>query len=575
MPIRPTPSDKRRGWGDQSVTRRQFVQGLALGSAALSLGLHRGARAATPSLVSAPGVLSGSEFQLDIGTGRANFTGRERAVIAVNGSLPAPVLRFREGDDIAITVRNALADTTSIHWHGVLVPAAMDGVPGLSFAGIRPGETFTYRFPVRQAGTYWYHSHSGMQELQGLYGAIVIDPREPEPFAFDREHVVLLSDWTDDDPMRVFTNLRKQSDYYNLHQRTVGDFFHDVREKGWKSAWADRSMWGGMRMNPTDLADVTSPAFTCLVNGQSPAANWTGLFQPGEKVRLRFINGAAMVFFDVRIPGLKMTVVAADGQYVEPVDVDEFRLGGGETLDVIVEPENRPAYTIFAQNSDRTGYARATLAQQPGLVADVPTLDPRPVLTETDMGMDMAMMTSMPDMPLQTHPASERNNPGVDMQAMMPAARLDDPGVGLRDNGRVVLTYAALKSAFPDPDGREPTREIELHLTGNMERYVWSIDGIPFNLATPVRLTYGERVRLTLVNDTMMAHPFHLHGMWSDLEDEDGNFQLRKHTITIPPGTRRSYRVTADAPGRWAYHCHLFLHMAGGMMREVRVEGGA
>lgn len=556
------------------VTRRRFVQGLALGGAALSLGLTPAARAANRGIL-APIVLSGASIDLAIGSGTANFTGRDRRAITVNGSLPAPVLRLREGDLATLRVRNLLDETTSIHWHGILLPADMDGVPGLSFDGIAPGETFEYRFPLRQAGTYWYHGHSGMQEMQGLYGALIVDPREPEPFRYDREHVVLLSDWSDDDPMRVFHNLRKQGDYYNRQQRTVGDFWRDVRKLGWSGAWQNRRMWGQMRMNPTDLADVSAPAFTFLANGVTPAGNWTGLFRPGEKVRLRFINAAAMTFFDVRIPGLKMTVVAADGQYVQPVVVDEFRFGSGETYDVIVEPGEAPAYTIFAQNMDRSGYARATLAQQAGLAAAVPALDPRPLLTDADMGMDHAMMESMPDMPMQQHPASEQGNPGVDMQAMMPMANLADPGVGLRDNGRKVLTYADLRSAFPDPDGRTPSREIELHLTGNMERYVWSLDGIAFEQATPIRLRYGERLRITLVNDTMMAHPFHLHGMWSDLEDEEGNFLVRKHTVTIPPGTRRSYRVTADAPGRWAYHCHLFLHMAGGMMREVRVEGGA
>lgn len=601
-----------------SLSRRCFVQGLAWGGLALGLGLQRlayaGERAAGPA------VLSGSVFDLAIGEQEVNFTGRPRTAVTVNGSLPAPVLRWREGDEVTLRVRNTLATATSIHWHGILLPAAMDGVPGLSFAGIAPGETFTYRFPVRQSGTYWYHSHSGMQEQLGLYGALIIEPREPEPIRGDRDYVVLLSDWTDEDPQRVWGKLRKQSNYYNVQQQTMADFFRDARRQGWRAALAERRMWGAMRMNPTDLADVSAATYTYLVNGRTPAGNWTGLFRPGEKVRLRFINAAAMTYFDVRIPGLVMTVVAADGQAVQPVTVEEFRLGVAETLDVIVEPTAEVAYTIFAQSMDRSGFARATLAVQAGLSALVPAVDPRPLLTMADMGHGghaghgadphaghqapvvapdehAGHAAAMPEsgehaghagmmmhegrvMPATsaslgplTHPASERRNPGVDMQVDSPVPRLADPGVGLRDNGRRVLTYADLRSAFPDPDGREPTREIELHLTGHMERYVWSFNGLPFADAEPLRLRHGERVRITLVNDTMMEHPIHLHGMWSDLEDEHGQFLVRKHTISMPPGTRRSYRVTADALGRWAYHCHLLFHMEAGMFREVRVEG--
>jgi CopA family copper-resistance protein len=543
--------------------------------------------------------MTGTDFDLRIGETPVNFTGRPRLALTVNGSVPAPTLRWREGDSVTIRVANTLDDDTSIHWHGILLPANMDGVPGLSFHGIRPGETFVYRFEVRQAGTYWYHSHSGFQEQRGLYGPLVIEPREPEPFAYDREHVVLLSDWTDERPARVFAKLKKQSDYYNVRQRTVGDFVRDVRSTGLARTLSDRAAWGRMRMNPTDLADVSGATYTYLVNGTPPAGNWTGLFARGERVRLRFINGSAMSYFDVRIPGLRMTVVAADGQYVHPVTVDEFRIATAETYDVIVEPTGQEAFTIFAQSNDRTGYAAGTLAVREGLRAPVPDLDRRPMLTMADMGHDherpaesapvdphaghampgppaadphaghdMSAMSTEP----QAHPATERGNPLVDMQTMMPTSRLDDPGIGLRDNGRRVLTYADLRNTFDDPDGREPSRTIELHLTGHMARFAWSFNGVGFSDADPLRLTYGERLRIVLVNDTMMTHPIHLHGMWSDVEDDDGGFQVRKHTVDMPPGTKRSYRVTADALGRWAYHCHLLFHMEAGMFREVRVE---
>ncbi|AMT86473.1 copper resistance system multicopper oxidase [Pseudomonas sp. PA-7-1E] len=653
------------------TSRRTFVKGLAAGGILGGLGLWR-----TPVwAVTSPGlpsVLTGNEFDLFIGETPVNITGSPRTAMTINGSLPGPLLRWREGETVTLRVKNRLDQDTSIHWHGIILPANMDGVPGLSFHGIAPDGMYEYKFKVHQNGTYWYHSHSGLQEQAGVYGPIVIDSKEPEPFQYNRDYVVMLTDWTDEDPGRVMAKLKKQSDYYNHHKRTVGDFIDDVSKQGWSAAVADRKMWAEMKMNPTDLADVSGDTYTYLMNGQAPNGNWTGIFKPGEKLRLRFINGSAMSYFDVRIPGLKMTVVAADGQYVQPVSVDEFRIAVAETYDVIVEPATEEAYTIFAQSMDRTGYARGTLAVREGLKAPVPAIDPRPLLTMDDMGMggmagmdhgsmagmgggdmkqgdmsgmagmdhskmqgmdqgDMTGMTGMgsgdmtnmagmdhskmagmdkgdmsnmagmdhskmagmdkgdmSDMAgmdhsqmagmggmggeMQSHPASETNNPLVDMQAMNPTPKLNDPGIGLRNNGRRVLTYSDLKSTFQDPDGREPNRTIELHLTGHMEKFSWSFNGIKFSDAEPLRLKYGERLRITLVNDTMMTHPIHLHGMWSDLEDENGKFMVRKHTIDMPPGTKRSYRVTADALGRWAYHCHLLFHMEMGMFREVRVD---
>ena len=562
-------------------SRRTFVKGLAAGGALVSLGTWR-SRTWAQSSPHSPSVLSGTEFDLKIGEQPVNFTGSARLAHTVNGSLPAPILRWREGDTVTVRVTNVLRSGgphSSIHWHGILLPANMDGVPGLSFNGIRPGETYTYRFRVRQGGTYWYHSHSAFEEQLGVYGPIIIEPREPEPFQYDRDHVVLLSDWTDENPERIFTKLKKQSDYYNFHKRTIGDFFRDAGGQGLGSTLADRAAWGQMRMAPTDLADVSGYTYTYLMNGTSPAANWTGLFKPGERVRLRFINGSSMTYFDVRIPGVKMTVVQADGQNVHPVTVDEFRIAVAETMDVIVGPSGQDAFTIFAQSMDRTGFARGTLAIRDGLSAPVPEPDPRVLITMADMGHggmghDMSMHAghNMPGMTAQQHPASESGNPLVDMQTMMPTSRLDDPGIGLRENGRQVLTYSNLRSLFEDPDGRDPARTIELHLTGHMERFVWSFDGIKFADAEPLRLKYGERLRIVLVNDTMMTHPIHLHGMWSDLEDDEGKFHLRKHTVDMPPGTRRTFRVRADALGRWAFHCHLLFHMEAGMFREVRVE---
>jgi CopA family copper-resistance protein len=568
----------------EGVSRRTFVKGLAAGGAAASFGFWPRPSQAQGTAAQNWTTLSGSDFDLRIGETPMNVTGNPRVAFTVNGSVPAPILHWREGDTVTLRVANTLDETASIHWHGIVLPANMDGVPGLSFDGIRPGETYAYRFAVRQAGTYWYHSHSGFQEQRGLYGPLVIEARDPEPFAYDREHVVMLTDWTDESPEDVFAKLKKRSDYYNFQQRTVGDFFRDANRDGLKRTLAERLMWGAMRKNPTDLADVSGQTYTYLKNGASPAGNWTGLFTPGERVRLRLINGSAMSYFDVRIPGLKLTVVSADGQYVHPVTVDELRIATAETYDVIVEPTGQDAFTIFAQPMDRTGFAAGTLAVREGLRAPVPDPDARVRLGMAVMGheaMEQDLTAhaghTMPPTtgripPAQPHPPSESDNPLVDMQTMMPASRLDDPGVGLRGNGRRVLTYADLRSTFDDPDGREPGRTIELHLTGHMQRFAWSFDGIKFSQAEPIRLTYGERLRIVLVNDTMMTHPIHLHGMWSDIEDDQGNFQVRKHTVDMPPGTRRSYRVTADALGRWAYHCHLLFHMEAGMFREVRVE---
>jgi CopA family copper-resistance protein len=567
------------------LNRRRFVQGLAGGALLLSSMRNPSWGAQERS----PAVLTGPVFDLTIGEIPVNYTGLARTATAVNGQVPAPLLRMRQGDVVTIRVTNRLRERTSIHWHGFILPADMDGVPGLSFPGIAPGETFTYRFKVNQSGTYWYHAHSGFQEQTGLYGPIIIERPGGERHASQREHVILLSDWTDENPERVFAHLKRQSDYYNYGKRTVREFLADARSKGLKATIADRRMWGQMRMNPTDLADVGGATYTYLMNGTAPSGNWTALFKRGERVKLRFINGSSMSFFDVRIPGLKLTVVAADGQDVEPVTVDEFRIGTAEVLDVIVTPDDERAYTIFAQSMDRSGYARGTLAPRAGMSAEVPPLDPRQLLTMSDMGMahdhgadhaaahaTAAAAEHGAHSPTDTgstpmHAPAEFG-PTVDMVASQPAPRLDDPGPGLRNNRRRVLTYADLRTLGGPIDRRDAGRDIELHLTGHMERFIWSFNGQKFSEAEPLHFRYGERLRIVLVNDSMMTHPIHLHGMWSELEAEDGSFLVRKHTVTVQPAQRLSYLVSADALGRWAYHCHLAFHMEAGMFREVIVS---
>ncbi len=579
---------------NSKLSRRTFVKGIVATGLLATSSLSSNTNTTISSRRESE-ELSGTEFFLTIDKTYVNITGKPAIATAVNSMLSGPTLRWKEGDEVTIHVTNNLDESSSIHWHGIIVPTGMDGVPNISFDGIPAGKTFTYKFPVRQSGTFWYHSHSGFQEQTGLYGALIIEPKE-EKLEYDREYVMTLSDWSDEKPNAIYRKLKLVSDYYNFKQRTVGDFFDEVEELGFLAAFNQRKMWNKMAMTDRDLSDVTGYTYTYLINGQNPATNFKALFKNAEKIRLRFINSAAMTFFDVRIPGLKMTIVAADGNYVQPVEVDEFRIGVAETYDVIVEPEPDTAYAIFAQSLDRSGYALGALTYDANVIASTPNMDPLPILSHTDMGMgmsnmehstpnkkepamkcgggmDMSMSKPKVDMNKPAIPITvldESHGPQTTMTAMNPQYRLDDPGVGLRDNGRKVLTYADLKSLTPTTHEKYPDREIILHLTGNMERYMWSINGIAYKDSKPLVFYYGERLRVTYINDTMMNHPMHLHGMWSDLETGDDNYLPRKHTIIVQPGSKISFRINVDAKGAWAYHCHLLYHMPG-MFRKVVV----
>lgn len=577
------------------MQRRTFIKGVAATSLMGIVGTNLQAQPTQTAKKDTP-TSRGKEFFLDIDYTKVNITGKSAIATTVNGQIPGPVLEWQEGDTVTLHVTNHLKKSSSIHWHGIILPTNMDGVPGLSFEGIAPGETFTYTFTVKQHGTYWYHSHSGFQEQTGVYGAIVIKPKEKEPFIYDKDYVVQLSDWSDENPSTIYKKLKQMSDYYNFSQRTVGTFFEEVKEKGLLTAFSDRNMWNKMRMSDRDISDVTGYTYTFLMNGNNPATQFKALFKKGEKIRLRFVNSSAMTFFDVRIPGVKMTVVAADGNHVKPVNVDEFRIGVAETYDVIVEPEEEKAYAIFAQSIDRSGYALGSLTPDLAHLAQAPNMDPMPILTHTDMGMDMSGMKdnkkghmkcgasmNMSKMSMkkyrwksleaQKYPITKlpmARGVQTTMMAMSPKYRLDDPGVGLRNNGRKVLTYADLKNYYSTRDDQKPDREIILHLTGNMERYMWSINGIKYADAKDLEFHYGERLRITFINDTMMNHPMHLHGLWSDLETGDEDHLVKKHTIVVQPGAKISYRVNVDARGAWAYHCHMLYHMAG-MFRKVVV----
>ena len=550
------------------LPRRRFLaSAAALSSAALLPGWARSSASAA-----APQALSGDEIKLTIGHAPIRVDGRTGHAIAINGTVPGPLIRLREGQKARIAVTNAIEEETSIHWHGVLVPSHMDGVPGLSFPGVKPGETFVYEFPVIQAGTYWYHSHSGLQELIGHYAPLVIDPAGQDPAPYDREHVVVLSDYSFVHPHKLITKLKQQAGYFNRRRQTLAGLF-----AGKDQPLRDRLEWSRMRMDPTDILDVTGSTYTYLVNGQGPGSNWTALFAPGERVRLRFINAAAMTVFNVRIPGLPMTVVQADGQDVSPVETDEFQIANAETFDVIVQPRDDRAYTIVAEAADSSGMARATLATRPGMAARVPPLRNRPVLTMRDMGMDMsghaghAMDMSMRN---PTNAPGVKLGPGVQTISPMPVDRTADRGTGLEDAPHRVLVYADLEALRPNRDARPPTRTVDVHLTGNMERFMWSFDGVEYSEgAKPIPFRRDERVRVNLINDTMMNHPIHLHGHFVELVNgKPSDRQPRKHTVNVMPGAKLAFDLTADAPGDWAFHCHMLLHMHAGMFRVVTVR---
>ena len=542
-------------------------------------------------------------IDLTIGHMSKDIDGKMGKAIGVNGSVPAPLIRMQEGQEVLIRVKNELEEDTSIHWHGILPPFQMDGVPNVSFDGIKPGTTFEYRYTLNQNGTYWYHSHSKLQEQFGHYGPLIVDPAGEDPVEYDREYPIVLSDFTFEDPYEVLENNIKMEGYYNYQRRDVGEFLSDVKKNGFGNAMEDYLDWGRMRMSATDLLDVTGATYTYLMNGHGPASNWNALFKPGEKVRLRFINaGAGTTAFDVRIPGLEMTVVHVDGQDVEPVPIDEFRIGIAETYDVIVEPKEEKPFTIFAESLDRSGYARGTLAPREGMLAAVPDLRPRPQRSHKDMGMIMHMgdmdmegdgmkmkemdhgdmdhgkmnhgdmkMPAMKETPVKHGP--DKHGPGAAAIAQNQFNRLDEPGIGLGNDGRRVLTYSDLKKLEPNVDTRPPAREVELHLTGNMERYMWSFDGKQFHeVDSPLIFKHNERLRLILVNDTMMEHPIHLHGMWMELENGNGEYNPRKHTLMMQPAQRLSALITPRDKGRWAFHCHILYHMERGMFRVVQVE---
>ncbi|MBP2280886.1 FtsP/CotA-like multicopper oxidase with cupredoxin domain [Psychrobacter sp. PL19] len=511
-------------------------------------------------------VLTGNEFDLYVSKQPVIVNGKKTTGTLINDSLPAPTLKMREGDTVVIRVHNQMDESTSIHWHGLLVPFEMDGVPGISFAGIPANSTFTYQFKLLQSGTYWYHSHTGFQEQTGMRGAIVVEPKGRERNPIAEDHVILLSDWTNRDPHNLLKLLKQRADFDNYHLPDFKKLLSDIAKTDLEAAFDKRKMWNQMRMMPTDFTDLSGEnTFTYLMNGKTTAANWVQLVKAGQPVKLRFINGSAQTIFDVRIPGLKMTVVSTDGNDVEPVAVDDFRIGVAETYDVIVTP-TKDAHTIFAQNIDRSGYVAAKLATSKDARSPTPAMDEIEWLTMADM------MGAMGANGYDARHAKTEYDFKSDMRVDSPRINIDDPGINLRKIDRKVLTYSQLRSVEEQvlAEQLKPTREIELHLTGNMERYIWALDGVMFKDATPVNIKPGERVRITLVNDTMMNHPMHLHGMWSDLRTPSGEFQVRKHTIVVQPAQKISFDVTGEV-GRWAWHCHLLYHMEAGMFREVAV----
>jgi FtsP/CotA-like multicopper oxidase with cupredoxin domain len=556
------------------LSRRDLMRGAAFAGGGAALLSHLPAWAQPVSAGMAPlPTVSGEDITLRIARQSLKVDGRPSRAIGINGTVPGPLIRLREGQPVRLHVQNALDEDSSIHWHGLLLPAQFDGVPGVSFPGIPAHSTFTYEFPIRQAGTYWYHSHSGFQEQLGLYGPIVIDPADADPVAFDREHVVVLSDHSRMAPETILRKLKQQPGYFNYHRQTLAGLL-----AGRGQSLAERLEWGAMRMDPTDIADVTGAVYTFLVNGHGPGDNWTALFTPGERVRLRVINASAMTTFNVRIPGLPLTIVQADGNNVRPIEVDEFQIGVAETYDVIVTPPDDRAYALIGESIDRSGLARATLAPRAGMAAPVPPLRTPPVATMRDMGMDMSgmdhaghdMSMGMRDF---ANAAQVERNPGVQTISPMPVDRTGEPGQGLEDVGHRVLVYRDLVALDRNPDPRAPARSVDVHLTGNMERFMWSFDGVKMSdKMEPLPFFHNERVRVNLINDTMMGHPIHLHGHFFELVTGHGDHAPRKHTVIVQPGGKVSFDLTADALGDWAFHCHLLYHMEAGMMRVVSVR---
>ncbi|PTQ08215.1 copper-binding protein [Sphingomonas oleivorans] len=612
----------------RNFDRRQLLRGASLigGGLALNAFMPAWAKSVSPGLVRPLPTLSGPDVQLTIDHMMMTIDGRPSHAVGVNGTVPAPLIRLKEGQNVRLSVTNNLDEDSSIHWHGLILPFHMDGVPGVSFPGIKPRSTFVYEFPVVQAGTYWYHSHSGLQEQMGHYGPIVIDPAGADPVAYDREHVILLSDHSPMHPHSLFRKLKQQGGYFNYQKQSLAGLL-----KGEDQSLKERAAWGAMRMDPTDISDVTGATYTYLVNGHGPKDNWTALFRPGERVRLRVINASAMTNFNVRIPGLPLTIVQADGQNVQPVTVDEFQIAVAETYDLIVTPTEDRAYTLVGEAIDRSGMARATLAPREGMAAEVPALRKRPLATMKDMGMDMSgmdhgamghdmsggaaagamagmdhsamghdmsggAMAGMDHSAMghemsggasagaaaggMSHSMRDPKNapqvkmgPGVQTISPMAIDRTGEPGQGLGDVGHKVLVYRDLVALDRNPDLRAPSRAMEIHLTGNMERYMWSFDGRKLSEVTaPIPFTRGERVRVTLVNDTMMNHPIHLHGHFFELVTGHGDHAPRKHTVNVMPGGKVTFDLTADAPGDWAFHCHMLYHMHAGMFNVVTVR---
>ena len=596
-----------------NLDRRGFLRGVGFagGTAALAAGMPAWAQALSDGLTVPLPTVSGNDITLRIARQTMTIDGRRSSAISINGTVPAPLIRLREGQTVRLNVVNDLDEDSSIHWHGLLVPPQHDGVPGVSFPGIKLRSSYLYEFPVRQSGTYWYHSHSGLQEQLGLYGPIIIDPAGADPVEFDREHVIVLSDHSQLSPEAIFRRMKVDPGHFNMQRQTLAGLL-----SGRDQSMRDRLDWGAMRMDPTDISDATGAAYTYLVNGHGPGDNWTALFTPGQRVRLRFVNASSMTTFNVRIPGLRLTIVQADGQNVMPVEVDEFQIGVAETYDAIVTP-TEDAFTLVGEAIDRAGMARATLAPRAGMTAPVPPLRKRPLATMKDMGMDMGGRGSMRGVdPTAEQNASSRlatgttaaavaqghgavadssamaghdmasmnmrdfsnapqvkRGPGVQTISPMPMDRTGEPGQGLEDVGHKVLVYRDLMALERNPDVRAPSRSIDIHLTGNMERFMWSFDGEKMSdVHEPIPFVEGERVRVNLINDSMMGHPIHIHGHFFELVTGHGDHAPRKHTVIVQPGSKVSWDFTADAVGDWAFHCHLLYHMHAGMMRVVSIR---
>lgn len=536
-----------------------------------------------------PGIVSAQktvEYDLYVKDTLVNYTGKIKKALAINGQIPAPVLYFTEGDTAVMRVHNLLDEPTSIHWHGLLVPNEQDGVPYLTTAPVMPGATHVYKFPVRQNGTYWYHSHAGLQEQKGLYGAFIVRKRADAPGLRMHDtipdYTLVLSDWTDEKASQVNRRLHVGSDWFSIQKGSVQSYWEAIRHKAFKTKLVNE--W--KRMTAMDVSDVYYNAF--LANGERNA--FLSPFRTGQKIRIRLVNGSASTYFWLRYAGGKITVVANDGKEVEPVEVDRMMIAVSEIYDIVLTvPADNLRYQLEATAEDRSGSTSLWLGY--GRMVELPPLPPlnyfagmkmmnKMMKMNGDMdAMGMKMTLQKMDMNEVMYPEVSSGMQGSTVSGGTIGAHVHAGGMNMgADTVQAsikTLNYGMLKSTVKTslPDS-VPVKELRFDLTGNMERYVWSLDNKTLSEADKILIKEGENVRVILYNNTMMRHPMHLHGHFFRLKNGHGDYDPLKFTLDLMPMETDTIEFTADehSRGNWYFHCHVLYHMMSGMGRIFRYE---